>query len=105
MNRTCVSVICLTVAIVLSAVLYLPQPAVHAENNAKPKQWEYKIYRTTDSDFASGKTEAEVNRFASEGWEFVETMLSRPPQTETVASPLDRSLASTTCLLFKREKR
>jgi hypothetical protein len=79
----------------------LPEPPKMPD---KVRQWEYKIYSPTDADFANGQAEATFNRLAAEGWDFVQTIVSRPPLPQNLAGQPDRSLQATTCVLFKRVK-
>jgi hypothetical protein len=80
----------------------LPEPPQVPD---KVRQWEYKIYRPTDADFVNGQAEAAFNKLAAEGWEFVETIVSRAPLPQNLAGQPDRSLQATTCVLFKRVKK
>jgi hypothetical protein len=54
-------------------------PAAQGQKPEKVQQWEYKIYNPTDADFANDKAEAAFNKLAAEGWEFVDTIVSRHP--------------------------
>lgn len=69
------------------------------------QQWEYKIYRPTDAEFANGQAEAAFNRLAGEGWEFVTTIVTRMKhEGAPLAGPVS-PITGTTCVLFKRLKK
>ena len=71
----------------------------------KVRQWEYKIYRPTDADFANGQAELAFNRLAGEGWEFVTTIVTRMKREGApLAGPVS-PITGTTCVLFKRLKK
>ena len=104
MNRKIVGVFALVFAFVLGFVLLANQPAAQGQKPEKAPQWEYKIYKATDADLAGNKVDAEFNKFATEGWEFVKTLVSRVHQPGPVAGG-PSPLAGTTCVLFKRLKK
>lgn len=99
MNRQLLFAITLVLAVVLGFVFLGNHPAAEAQKPDKAQQWEYKIYQPTDADFATNKAEGEFNKLATEGWEFVETIVSRRRQKEGFA-PVDIS-----CVLFRRLKK
>jgi hypothetical protein len=71
----------------------------------KVRQWEYKIYRPTDAEFANGQAEAAFNRLAGEGWEFAASIVTRMKhEGAPLAGPVS-PITGTTCVLFKRLKK
>jgi hypothetical protein len=80
----------------------LPEPAKMPE---KVPQWEYKIYKLTDADFAGNRAEVVFNQLAGEGWEFVTTVVTRMKhEGAPLAGPVS-PITGTTCVLFKRPKK
>src|SRR5438046_2285133 len=92
MNRKVPTVVALAVVLVLGLVWLGGQPEAQGQKPEKAQPWEYKIYRPTDAEFANGQAEAAFNKLAAEGWEFVETLVSRAPLPQNLAGQPDRSL-------------
>jgi hypothetical protein len=105
MNRNVLSAVALAAVLVLGFVWLGAQPAAQGQKPEKVQQWEYKILRPTDAEFANGQAEAVFNKLAADGWEFVEPIVSRAPLPQNLAGHPDRSLQATTCVLFKRVKK
>ena len=105
MKRKVAGAIALAFALVSGHVLLGIQPAAQGQKPEKAQQWEYKIYKATDDDFAKDKAEKEFNKLASEGWEFVQVVVSRGPPQPGPAPVIPPVLHGTTCVLFKRAKK
>jgi len=105
MKRKIIYANALVFAIVLYFFLIVNSTATNAKKQERDQQWEYKIYKATDTDIATNKTEEEFNKLAMEGWEFVETIVSGERAGTGKFDPkFFGPLHATTCVLFKRIK-
>jgi hypothetical protein len=105
MHRKVVGVLALVLAVVGGILFLANQPAAQGQKPDRAQQWEYKIYKPTDADLASGQAEAEFNKLAGEGWEFVDTIVTRMKHEGAPLAGAASPITGTTCVLFKRVKR
>jgi hypothetical protein len=105
MNRNVLRTVVAAGAVVLGFLWLGGQPAVQGQKPDKAQQWEYKIYKATDADLANDKAETAFNKLAGEGWEFVETLVTRMKHEGAPLAGPTSPISGTTCVLFKRSKK